>query len=122
LWVENFTEMLTIYHNTRCKNSRYGLEYLSSKTNDFVIRDYLKQPITQNELNEILLKSNLKPIDLVRTQEEYFKKTLKDKNFTNEEWIKILIENPKLIKRPIVVGKLKATVAIPATEIDKLIR
>ena len=114
--------MITIYHNPRCKHSRSGLEYLSTKTNDFTIRDYLKLPITPKELNEILLKSNLNPIDLVRTKEDYFKKNLKGKSFTKDEWIKILIDNPKLIKRPIVVGKLKATVAIPATEIDKLIK
>ncbi len=73
-------------------------------------------------MKEILLKTNLKPIDLVRTQEEYFKKELKGKNFTDDEWVKIILENPKLLKRPIVVDRLKAVVAIPADNIDLLIR
>lgn len=111
-----------IYHNSRCKHSRTGLDYLKKKTTDFEIRDYLSDSITTKELNEILLKTNLKPSQLVRVNEEYFKMYLKGKNFTNDEWIKIIIENPKLIQRPIVVGKYKAVIGIPPEEIDKLFK
>jgi arsenate reductase (glutaredoxin) len=109
-----------IYHNSRCKHSRAGLDYLKKKTIDFEIRDYLFDSITLKELNEILLKTNLKPSQLVRVNEEYFKMYLKGKNFTNDEWIKIIIENPKLIQRPIIVGKYKAVIGYPPEEIDKL--
>ncbi|RPH29380.1 MAG: arsenate reductase [Bacteroidales bacterium] len=109
-----------IFHNTRCKHSRSGLDYLKSKTSDFVVRDYITDVITMNELKEILLKTNLKPSQIVRTNEEYYKSSLKGKNFTDDEWIKILIENPKLIQRPIVVGKYKAIIANPPSEIDRL--
>jgi arsenate reductase (glutaredoxin) len=109
-----------IYHNTRCKYSRAGLDYLKSKTSDIEIRDYISDVITHSELKEILLKSNLKPSQIVRTNEEYFKTYLKGKNFTDDEWIKILIENPKLIKRPIIVGKYKAIIGNPPEEIGKL--
>ena len=114
--------MLKIFHNPRCKHSRAGLEYLKSKTSDFEVRLYLKQPLTKDEVKEILLKSNLKPDQLVRKQEDYFKKSLKNKNFTTDEWIKIIVDNPNLIQRPIVVGKLKAIVAIPPEEVDILIK
>lgn len=109
-----------IYHNTRCKHSRAGLEYLKSKTADIEVRDYISDIITFKELKEILLKTNLKPSQIVRTNEEYFKTYLKGKSFTDDEWIKILIENPKLIQRPIVVGKYKAIIGNPTEEIDKL--
>jgi arsenate reductase (glutaredoxin) len=99
-----------------------GLEYLKGKALDFEVCDYLKRGLTLDDLKEILLKTNLKPKDLVRTQEEYYRKALKGKNFTDEEWVKIIIENPKLLKRPIVVDKLKAVVAIPASSIDLLIK
>jgi arsenate reductase (glutaredoxin) len=111
--------MLKIYHNPRCKHSRAGLEFLKSKTEDFTVREYLKDEITFDEIKEILLKTNLHPKDLIRTQEDYFKKRLKDKNFNIDEWIKIIHENPKLLQRPIVVGKLKAVVGNPPEEIGK---
>ncbi len=112
--------MIKIFHNPRCKHSRAGLEFLKTKTDSFEIREYLKDQITKDELKEILLKTNLKPHDLVRTQEDYYKKFLKGKNFTTDEWIKIITENPKLLHRPIVVARLKAVIGIPPEEIEKL--
>jgi arsenate reductase (glutaredoxin) len=114
--------MLKIYHNSRCKKSREGLEYLKNKTSDFEIVEYLKTGLTEDALKEVLLKSNLKPVDLVRKQEEFFKKELKGKSFTDEEWIRIIIENPKLLQRPLVVGKHKAVLAQPADKADDIIK
>jgi len=111
-----------IFHNPRCKHSRAGLEYLKSKTADFIVRNYLDQPITQSEIREILLKSNLKPIQIVRTQEIYYKTYLKGKNFNDDEWVKILSENPKLIHRPIVVGRYKAMVCNPPELMDSILK
>lgn len=113
---------IKIFHNTRCKHSRAGLDYLKSKTSDIEVREYITDTITLDELKEIFLKSNLKPIQIVRTNEEYYKTYLKGKNFSNDEWIKILAENPKLIQRPIVVGKYKAVLGNPPEEIDKLFK
>lgn len=113
---------MKIFHNPRCAKSRLGLEYLKGKNVEFEIYDYLKNGLTLADMKEILLKTNLKPIDLVRTQEEYYKKELKGKNFTDDEWVKIILENPKLLKRPIVVDRLKAVIGIPAENIDLLIK
>lgn len=112
---------IKIFHNPRCRHSRAGLEYLKKKTIDVEVRNYIAEPPSPDELKEILLKLNKKPNEIVRTQEEYFKSALKGKTFTDEEWIKILCENPKLIQRPIVVGKHKAVVANPPHDIDKII-
>lgn len=111
---------MTIYHNSRCRISREGLEYLKSKTSQFETRQYLKEALTLDELKMILLKLNMKPLALVRTQEEIYKKELKGLSFTDEEWMNILLEHPKLIQRPIVVTDTKAVLAHPASEIDKL--
>jgi len=113
---------IKIFHNTRCKHSRAGLDYLKSKTSDIEVREYITDTITLDELKEIFLKSNLKPIQIVRTNEEYYKTYLKGKSFSNDEWIKILAENPKIIQRPIVVGKYKAVIGNPPEEIDKLFK
>jgi arsenate reductase (glutaredoxin) len=111
---------LKIYHNPRCKKSREGLLYLQSKSSNFEIIEYLKTGLTSEMIKEILLKSNLKPLDLVRNQEELYKKQLKGKQFNQEEWIDILAENPELLHRPFVVGKHRAILAQPADKIDIL--
>lgn len=115
------TATIRILHNPRCSNSRKGLEYLRAKNIDFEVINYLSNGLSHDIVKEILLKSNLKPIELVRTQEDYYKKFLKAKNFNDEEWTEILIQNPKLLKRPIVIGKYKAAIGIPVENIDKVL-
>ena len=112
--------MLKIYHNPRCKKSRAGLQFIKDKTNDIEIVEYLKNPISEGELKEILMKLNKKPLDMIRNQEAIYKSDFKGKNFTDDEWVKIMIENPKLIKRPIVVKNNKAVWGDPAEELKIL--
>ncbi len=112
--------MYTVYHNPRCKKSRAGLEYVKEKGMEHHIREYLKEPLTEAELARLLMKLHMKPEELVRTQEEYFRKELKGLELNDEEWIRVLVENPKLIRRPIVEGKYKAVIGDPSVNIDLL--
>jgi arsenate reductase len=109
--------MLKIFHNPRCKKSCEGLKFLKENSIDHEPILYLEKGLHKKDIEEILLKMNCKPQDIIRTQEEYFKKELRGKNFTQDEWIQIIIENPKLLARPIVVGKYKAVFAQPAEKI-----
>ena len=112
--------MLKIYHNPRCRKSRDGLEYIKRMSAEVEVIDYLKTGLTREIMKEILLKTNLDPIDLVRKQEEFFIHELKGKTFTREEWIEIICENPKLLQRPIVLGKYRAVIAVPAERIEEV--
>jgi arsenate reductase (glutaredoxin) len=113
--------MITIYHNPKCQKSRAGLEYLKVQGLDFSIVEYLKNPFTREQLKDLIMKLNCHPKDIVRTQEEVYKDKFRGKNFTDEEWITILLENPKLIQRPIVVKGYKAVLGQPVEEIGKLL-
>jgi len=112
--------MYTIYHNPRCKKSRAGLQYVTEKKMEFQVREYLKEPLTEEELTALVMKLHVKPFQLIRTQEEAYRKELKGLNLTDEEWIKVMVENPRLIHRPIVEGKYKAVVGDPPENIDLL--
>jgi arsenate reductase (glutaredoxin) len=114
--------MYKFYHNPRCQKSRAGLENFKSVITDFEVIDYMKTGLTEEILNEILLKTNLEPIDIVRKQEELFIKELKGKSFTKVEWIKIICENPRLLQRPIIVGNHKALIANPVEKINDFIK
>ncbi len=114
--------MIKIYHNSRCRKSRAGLQYLQDKGVDFEIVEYLKNGISEEELKDVLIKMNVRPTEIIRTQEDIYKKQFKGKNFTDEEWIKILLENPKLIKRPLVVKGYKAVWADPPENMEKLFK
>ncbi len=113
--------MIQIYHNPRCRKSRAGLQYLLDNGIQPQIIDYIKNPLAEEELKLILAKLNKKPTEIIRTQEELYRKELKGKNFSDEEWIHILVENPKLIQRPIIVKDHKAVIGDPVSAIEKII-
>ncbi len=111
---------IKIFHNPKCKHSRLGLEKLKTITNEFEVREYLKHSITPFEINEIVMKLNLPITEIVRDKEDYFRKNLKGKQFNHNEWVKIICENPNLLKRPIVVGHYKAIIGNPPELIENI--
>lgn len=112
---------MKLFHNPRCSKSRAAVDLLTAKNIAFDVVYYLKEGIKKEDLEEILLKTNLKPADLIRTQEEYYKKELKGKSFTDDELKEIIVQNPQLLVRPIAIQGYRAVVAIPAEKIDSLL-
>lgn len=113
--------MITVYHNSRCKKSRAGLDYLSNKTQDYEVKEYLKDAaFTEEGLKEVLRQLDKKPMDMIRKQEQFFKQEIKGKEFSDEELISLMVKNPKLIHRPIIIKDEKAVWGDPAENIDDL--
>ena len=112
--------MITVYHNPRCRKSRAGLQHVIDRGLKYRVREYLREPLTEDELSHLVMKLHVKPFELIRTQEEYFRKELKGLQLNDAEWIKVMVENPRLIRRPIVEGKYKAVIGDPTGNIDRL--
>ena len=110
-----------IYHNPRCSKSRQTLQLLHDNGIEAEIIEYLKDIPTENELKEILNQLNLKAVDILRKGEAIFKENYKGKDLTNDEWIKAMVENPKLIERPIVIKGNKAVLGRPPEKVLELI-
>ena len=112
--------MLKIYHNTRCGKSRETLKLVQENADNVQIIEYLKTPPTEAELMEIVEQLNIKPEQLLRKGEGLFKDKFADKSFTDKEWIKIMVVNPILIERPIVVKDGKAVLGRPPQNVLQL--
>ena len=112
---------MDVYHNPRCATSRAGLKYLEEKGYEVNVKRYITEGISEEELREVISKTGSKPIDFVRTQEKIYKENYKDKEPSDDEWFKILAENPRLLKRPIVVNGDKAVLAAPAENLETII-
>lgn len=113
--------MITIYHNPRCSKSREGVCFLEEKGIEFNTVKYLDEKITVEELTGILKKLNCKPIELVRTKETLWKENYKDKELSDDEIITIMVENPSLIERPIIISGDKAVIGRPIEKILTII-
>ena len=113
--------MIKIYHNPRCQKSREGLAILENSGKEFQIINYLDNPLSEKELSEIIKLLNISPIDLVRKNEKIWKENFKEKKLSEEEIIKAMVENPKLIERPIVINNKKAVIGRPPENIKTIV-
>jgi len=103
-----------IYHNPRCSKSRQTLALLEEKGIQANVVEYLKTPPSASELTRIISQLGISPRDLLRKGEAVYKDlNLKDDSFTDDQLINIMIENPKLIERPIVITNGKAKIGRP---------
>ena len=112
--------MVEIWHNSRCSKSRAAFNYLKDKNIEYSVKEYLKEPLTLEDLSGVLEKLNKKPSELIRKKEALFKE-LNLKNATENELLEAMVKNPKLIERPIIVNGKKAVIARPLEEIEKVI-
>lgn len=114
--------MTRIYHNPQCSKSRSALTMLQENDIEVEIVKYLETPPTAEELQQIVKLLGIKPAELVRTGEKLYRELgLKDAEFTDSEWIETLVENPRLIERPIVVHDGKAAIGRPLENIQAIL-
>ena len=113
--------MIKIYHNPRCSKSRQGLEILEKSGKEFEVVRYLDAVPSPEELTEIIRLLNITPIQLVRKTEKIWKENFKGKELTDTEVISAMVNNPKLIERPIVINNNKAVIGRPPENILPLI-
>jgi len=113
--------IMQIYHNPRCSKSRAGLQYLEENGYEVEVKNYMKDGLTREEIMCIMEKTHLSAFDLVRINEELYRKEYKNKDISEDQWITILVENPRLLRRPVVINGKKAVLAQPPEAIEKLL-
>ncbi|MEY2998158.1 MAG: hypothetical protein RIQ82_1539 [Bacteroidota bacterium] len=113
--------MIKIYHNPRCRKSREALKYIEDKGASFEVIQCLQNPLTGQELSNLINKLNISPIDLIRKEEALWKTQFKDKNLDNKALINLMIKEPRLMQRPIIEFQDMAVIARPIIALENLI-
>ncbi len=108
--------MYTIYHNSRCSKSRQTLALLEEQAEkhnqEINIIEYLKTPISIDDIKNLLTQLNCSAIEMMRVKEAEFKEQgLKTAN--EATLINAMVNTPKLIERPIVSNGLTAIIGRP---------
>ena len=112
---------MKIYHNPRCTKSRQALALLQENGVEPQVVEYLKDLLTKEGLSELIGFLGIEPLALVRKNEAVWKEQFKGKELSDKEVIKAMVENPKLIERPIVVKQKKAVLGRPPQNVLQLI-
>lgn len=117
-----FMSELTIYHNPGCSKSRETLALIKASGHEPRIVEYLKTPPSEAELSAIVRKLGIKPLELVRRNEQIFKDKYAGQKRGDKEWIKAMIEHPILMQRPIVVRGEAAVIGRPPEDVKPLLK
>jgi arsenate reductase (glutaredoxin) len=110
-----------IYHNPRCSKSRATLALLEERGIDVEVVEYLKTPPTRDELKSLLDKLGIRAADLIRKGEQAFKDSGKTADSPERELIDLMVQNPVLIERPILVVGGRARIGRPPESVLELI-
>lgn len=113
---------ITLYHNPRCSKSRQALTLLQERGIEPTVVEYLKHPLTHDDIRTLLTQLDMPARQLLRKGEDAYKAlNLSNPDTTDAAMIDAMVEHPKLIERPIgVVGK-KAKIGRPPEQILELI-
>jgi arsenate reductase len=106
---------ITIYHNPACGTSRNVLALIRNSGEEPKIIEYLKTPPTRDELANLIRRMGITPRDLLRRKgTSYDARGLDDPKFTDDDLIALMVEDPLLIDRPIVVTPLGVKLCRPS--------
>jgi len=117
------SDAVTIYHNPRCSKSRETLSLLQSHGVEPQVVLYLETPPDAATLRNLLKMLNLSSArDLMRQKEDLYRTlNLADNGLTEEALIQAMVENPKLIERPIVVKHGQARIGRPPEQVLEIL-
>lgn len=110
-----------IYHNPRCSKSRQALALLEEQGEAPEIIDYIKTPLDNASISELLTMLDMSARDLMRKKEDTYKElNLSNPELSEAQLVQALADYPRLIERPIVVRNGKAVLARPPEKVLEL--
>lgn len=109
--------LVKVLHNGNCSKSNAVLEYLDENGVPFEIINIIEEPLSILELKTVLKKLNQSVFHIIRKEEKLYLENYAGKNLSEEEWLKVLSENPSLIQRPILI---KGSVAMLGRPVENV--
>ena len=115
--------MVSIYHNPRCSKSRETLALLQEKGIEPEVVLYLETPPDVQTLKTLLQRLGMSSArELMRPKEELYKElNLADVQWSEEQLLQAMVDNPKLIERPIVINGEQARIGRPPEAVLEII-
>jgi arsenate reductase (glutaredoxin) len=94
-----------VWFNPSCSKCRTARDHLDEAGGEYTLRRYLDEPPTEQELREALRALGLQPWDITRTADPLARDLgVRELPREPDVWIRLLVEHPRLIQRPIVLS------------------
>lgn len=112
---------ITLYHNPRCSKSRQALALLEERGAEVRVRRYLDEPLSEEELRDLMSRLDADGEALVRTKETEWKEVADTNLQDQEQVIGVLVRYPKLMERPIADDGKHAVIGRPPEDVLALL-
>ena len=97
-------DVIKFYHNPRCSKSRQALQLISSQNITLEIIKYLEEGISKLDLENVFNRLEIDRNNFLRKNEKAFKDlNINLKKISTDQLIKLIIENPIIIQRPLAI-------------------
>ena len=111
-----------LIHNPRCSKSRQALAILEENKVSFEVIEYLKTPLSEEQLEELFKRLGKEPHEAIRSKESIYRElALGSQELDRKKWIEIIAKNPILLERPIFDNGNQAVIGRPPEDILGLI-
>ena len=115
-------QQIQIWHNPKCSKSRAAMQLLEEKNIEANVIKYLETTPSKEELKDVLSKLKISAKELLRIGEDIYKElNLKNEN-DEDKLIEIMVQNPILIERPIIIKGDNAVIARPIENLSELLK
>jgi arsenate reductase len=108
-------------HNPRCSKSRAALELVHDSGVELPVREYLRDPLSVDELQQIVTMLGVRPIDIIRRGESQYAALGLSDATPDDDVLRAMAEHPILIERPIVVRGGRAVVGRPPESVKRIL-
>lgn len=116
------SERIIVYQKPTCSKCRATLALLKDSGQEFDAVNYYDMPLTVEQLRELIEKLGLPVRDVLRSDEPMARSLkLAEQQLSDDELLKIMVDNPDLIQRPIVVRGNEAVLCRPPENVMKLL-
>lgn len=107
------SQQITVYEKPTCTTCRKLNKLFEENGVDYTKVNYFIEPLTEEKLRELLRKANLSPFDILRKNEAVYKELKISQVEDADELIKLIVENPAILQRPILEVGERAVLARP---------
>lgn len=113
---------LTIYEKPTCTTCRKLGELLEERGIDFERVNYHIDPLPEEKIRELLHKAGVGPAEVLRKKEPVYRELgLDERDVSDDELIRLMVEHPQLLERPIVERGDRAVLARPPERVSEIL-
>lgn len=113
---------LTVYEKPTCTTCRRLAALLAERGIAFERVDYHVEPLSEEQIRELLRKAGIGPREALRSREELYRELdLASGAQSDEELIALMARHPQLLQRPIVERGERAVLARPVERVLELL-